>query len=110
MKECISKQSYFKTVFLGKEDLFIDFFGKYNGLIGLDMSFKLARADGGNIEDIQSILDSIIAYAKENNKPLDWVNIYFPLVNKNGRWLYYTDAMNMDSPKTKKMVKPQDKE
>lgn len=110
LKECISKQSYFKTVFLGKEDLFIDFFGQYNGLIGLDMSFKLARADGGNIEDIQSLLDSIIAYAKENNKPLDWVNIYFPLVNKNGRWLYYTDAMNMDSPKTKKLVKPQDKE
>ena len=41
-------------------------------------------------------------FAKRNNKSLDWLNIYFPLVYKNNQWLYYTDAMDINKPKAKK--------
>ena len=103
LKECISKESYFRTMFLGKEDLFVEFLGEY-GLSTSQFAFKLAGADKRKMEDIQSLLDDIIEFAKRNNKSLDWLNIYFPLVYKNNQWLYYTDAMELDLSKTKKLI------
>lgn len=58
------------------------------------------------MEDVQSLLDDIIEFAKRNNKSLDWLNIYFPLVYKNNQWLYHTDAMELDLPKAKKITPP----
>ena len=103
LKECISKQSYFRTMFLGKDDLFVEFLGEY-GFLTSEFAFKLAGADKKKMEDIQSILDDIVEFSKNKNISLQWINIFFPLVYKNNQWLYYTDAMNIELPKTKKLT------
>ena len=87
LKECISKQSYFRTMFLGKEDLFVEFLGEYS-ISTSEFAFKLAGADKRKMDDIQSILDDIIEFSKNKNISLEWINIFFPLVYKNNQWLY----------------------
>lgn len=98
LKEYISKLSYFRTVFLGKPDLFIEFLGEYSKEPVKQFSMSLFNADKNNLAEVQPLLDSIVEFAKSKNKPLDSLNIYFPLVNKDGNWVYYTDALDKTPP------------
>ena len=103
LKECISKKSYFRTMFLGRDDLFVEFLGEYSPSTTA-FAIRLANADKQKMDDIHSLLNDIIEFAKKNNKPLDCLNIYFPLVYKNNQWFYYIDVIESDLPKLKKLT------
>lgn len=100
IKECINKIAYFRTMFLGKPDLFLEFLGKYEFLSTRSFSHKLLNANKGKIEEVQPLLDYIIDFYRNKGKSLDNLNIYFPLIYKDNKWVYYLDAINKIPPES----------
>ncbi len=98
IKRCVSKESYFRTVFLRKNDLFLEFLGNYEQAPVSLLSRQLIEADKYNMASTQPLLDYIVDYRKSKNRSLDLLNIFFPLVYKNGEWLYYTEALDKGTP------------
>lgn len=104
LKECISKQSYFRTVFLGKNDLFIEFLGEYDLLQVGQFSHRLISADQRKMGETQPLLDDIVEFTKNKGMTLEHLNIFFPLIYKDNRWIYYTDTIDKMSPNVLKKV------
>ena len=102
LKECISKQSYFRTFFLGKSDLFIDFLGSYDPISANNFSCQLMDANKRKFEGVNSLLESIVNFRKEHGISSKSLNIYFPLVYKDGKWVYYIDSLENTTPKVLK--------
>lgn len=98
IKRCVSKESYFRTVFLRKNDLFLEFLGNYEQAPVSLLSRQLIEADKYNMASAQPLLDYIVDYRKSKNRSLELLNIFFPLVYKNGEWLYYTEALDKGTP------------
>ena len=101
LKECISKLSYFRTVFLGKNDLFLEFLGEYEFRSVNEFSRRLISADKGQMNEVQPLLDYIVNFFKSKEKSLENLNIFFPLVHKDNKWVYYTEVID----KSLKLVK-----
>lgn len=103
LKECISKLSYFRTIFLGKTDLFLEFLGEYELLPVSALSHRLVSADKGQITEVQPLLDDIINFYKNKGKSLKNLNIYFPLIFQDNKWVYYTETINKMPPEVLKL-------
>lgn len=103
LKECVSKLSYFRTIFLGKTDLFVEFLGEYSFPVVSSFANRLISADRGKMEDVQPLLDDIVRLSRSKGKSMDNLNIYFPLVCRDGKWVYYTDAIDVEPPNILKL-------
>lgn len=94
LKECISKLSYFRTMFLGKNDFYLEFLGEYELLPVSLFSRRLIAADKGQMNKVQPLLDDIINFYRNKGMSLETLNIYFPLIYQDGKWLYYTETID----------------
>lgn len=103
LKECISKLSYFRTVFLGKNDLFLEFLGEYEPLSASLLSHQLFSADKKNMNDVQPLLDEIVDFYKSKGKSLRNLNIFFPLVYKDNKWVYYMESIDKKQSQSLKL-------
>lgn len=103
LKESISKQAYFRTIFLGKSDLFLEFLGSYDQFSAMQFSHELINADKGKMPEVQPLLDDIVEFRTNNGLSLKPLNIYFPLIYKDNKWVYYLDGIDkVPSQKTLK--------
>lgn len=98
IKGIVSKNAYFRTMFLGKDDLFIELLGEYEFKSTDLFSRRLIAANNNKFESVEPLLDYIVKCYRNNNKSLKPLDIYFPLVFINGEWLYYTEALNVGTP------------
>lgn len=105
LKECISKKSYFRTVFLRKNDLYLELLGEYNEFSVKQFSYRLFIADEGQMNAVQPLLDDIVEFSKNKGMSLENLNIYFPLIYKNNKWVYYIDAIDKTSSNILKKIK-----
>ncbi len=103
LKGCVSKISYFRTLFLGKNDFFLEFLGEYEFLPVSLFSNRLISADKGKMDEVQPLLDDIVNIRKIKGKSLNNLNIYFPLVYRDGKWMYYTDTIDIEPPNNLKL-------
>lgn len=103
LKESVSRLSYFRTVFLGKKDLFIEFLGKYELFSARSLSHQLIAADKNNMKDVQPLLDEIVEFRKSKGKSLKSLDIYFPLVRVDDKWVYYTETIDKKPPEVLKL-------
>ncbi len=103
LKECISKLSYFRTIFLGKNDLFLEFLGKYELLPVSLLSHQLVSADKKDMNNVQPLLDEIIEFYKRKGKSLRNLNIFFPLVYKDNKWEFYMQAIDKEQDESLKL-------
>lgn len=109
LKECISKLSYFRTIFLGKNDLFLDFLGAYEYYPVSSFSYQLNSANQKQMNEVQPLLDKIIDFYKSKGKSMGNLDIFFPLVYKDNKWIYYTEAMTKKQAENVKLQLKKDK-
>lgn len=109
LKECISKEAYFRTIFLGKKELFLDFLGAYEYFPVSSFSFQLNSANHKQMNEVQPLLDQIIDFYQSKGKSMRNLDIFFPLVYKDNKWVYYTEAMTKKQAENVKLQLKKDK-